>query len=371
MNIGERLRKAREAIGYTQPVAAGKSGIGVSSISEFETGKREPSFSQLSRLAEVYKKTIEFFLADTVPTEAVPLWRDEPATEEERKETEARFRQLCEQYHRLELCCGEIKRPRLPEPDVSSRQEFGYRQSELFASKVQSEFGLGEVPTVSLKQILEETYYVKIFYLDFPSGSAISEVSPVFGPAILLNQRNRQWRRSFDLGHELFHILTWNILRRENTRGFVADEKEESLANTFASRLLMPQEPLERRLLSKLSDDEQRIALDQLYDIAREYDVSLDALICRVASIFRFKKEDTEKYRDLGRKYIARLKPRFLYEPERLPERYRDLAKRALREGRLSLMQFAKYMNLSYKKAQEYLTEDDEFRDEKISIPIT
>lgn len=369
MNIGERLRKAREAIGYTQPVAAGKSGIGVSSISEFETGKREPSFSQLSRLTEVYKKSIDFFLTDTVPPEAVPLWRDPPTSDEERKETEAKFRQLCEQYHRLEVCCVEVKRPRLPAADVARPEELTYRHVESFARKVREQFALGDTPGPCLKTRLEETYYLKIFYLDFP-GSAISSVSEVFGPAVLLNRRNKPWRRTYDLAHEVFHLLTWPLFRTRNDGTHIPSTNEESLANKFASVLLIPEESLRERLDSH-TDSTGNLSLHHLDDISREYDVSLDALICRISSIFRFKPEATERYRDLGRKYVAGFEPRPIFEPQKFPGRYCDLAVRALRGGRLSLMQFAKYMDLNYKKAQEYLTEDDEFTDEKISIPIT
>lgn len=369
MDIADRLKIARKAIGYTQEKTEKESGIGISSISNFENGVREPSFSQLSRLAEVYKKTIDFFLADTVPAEAVPLWRDEPATEEERKETEARFRQLCEQYHRLEVCCVEVKRPRLPAADVAHPEELTYRHVESFARKVREQFALGDTPGPCLKTRLEETYYLKIFYLDFP-GSAISSVSEVFGPAILLNRRNKPWRRTYDLAHEVFHLLTWPLFRTRNDGTHISSTNEESLANKFASVLLIPEESLRERLDAH-TDSAGNLSFHHLDDISREYDVSLDALICRVASIFRFKKEDTERYRDLGRKYVAGFKPRSSYEPQQFPERYCDLAVRALRGGRLSLMQFAKYMDLNYKKAQDYLTEDDEFRDEKISIPIT
>jgi Zn-dependent peptidase ImmA (M78 family) len=368
MDIAGRLRIARNAIGYTLKKAEKESGIGYTSISAFENRNREPSFSQLSCLAEVYKKTIDFFLSDTLPIEAMPLWRDEPATEEERKETEARFHQLCEQYHRLELCYGEIKRPRLPAADVELPEELTYRHVESVARKVREQFALGDTPGPCLKTRLEETYYVKIFYLDFP-GSAISSVSEVFGPAILLNRRNKPWRRTYDLAHEVFHLLTWTLFRTKNAGAHIPSTNEESLANKFASILLMPEESLRERLDTH-TDSAGNLSLHHLDDISREYDVSLDALICRIASIFRFKKEETEMYRDLGKKYVAGFEPRPSCEPQQLPERYRDLAVRALRVGRLSLMQFAKYMNLSYKKAQEYLTEDDEFRDEKISIPI-
>jgi len=56
MQIGQRLRLARQAVGYTIQKASREAGIGESSISEFENSKREPKFSQLAKLAEAYKK---------------------------------------------------------------------------------------------------------------------------------------------------------------------------------------------------------------------------------------------------------------------------------------------------------------------------
>ena len=365
MDIGPRLKIAREAIGYTLRKASEESDIGESSISEFENAKREPKFSQLSKLAEVYKKKIEFFLTDETIVEQVLLWRDQPNTKEERKKTEAEFRQLCEQYHNLEILMGEVKEPKLPMPDITEAQKFDYDQAELFAKKVQEIFRLGDIPIASLKQILEEIYYVKIFYLNF-SGSAVSTVSQEFGPAILLNAKNKQWRRSYDLAHELFHLLTWHIFRSARK---IESECEDKLANAFASRLLMPEEPIKDRLKTSVNDKGQ-IRLDQLDNIAREFDVSLVALIYRIATIFKFRKEDTERYRNVAERYVQFLRPRPSYEPNKLPERYCDLAQRALVEGKLSLMQFAKYMGISYRKAQEYLAEDGDFKDEKISISV-
>ena len=97
MQIVERLKIAREAIGFTLERAAKESGIGVSSLSEFENDKREPRFSHLSKLAHLYRKTVEFFLTDEPIIEDVMLWRDKPGGEES-KRTEAEFKHLCEQY---------------------------------------------------------------------------------------------------------------------------------------------------------------------------------------------------------------------------------------------------------------------------------
>ena len=363
MDIGQRLKIAREAIGYTLEEAEQKSGIGKSSLSEFENAKREPKFSQLSRLAEVYKRTIEFFFADEPLVENVMLWRKKPTVEGEKEKTEAEFRQLCQQYHKLEVLTGEVKRVALPHADVTKTEDFDFRQAELFAKYVRDSFRLGDIPIASLKRRLEEVYYIKIFYLDF-AGSAISIVSEEFGPAILLNGKNKQWRRSYDLAHELFHLLTWGVFRSETKE---VSEYEEKLADAFASRLLMPEEYINDRVKSS-TDDEGQISFDQLDDIARELDVSLVALIYRIASIYRFKKEETAKYIKATEQYLKFLKPRESYKPNKLPERYYDLAQRALREGKLSLMQFAKYMGISYRKAQEYLVEDEDFKDEKVSI---
>ncbi len=365
MQIGERLRLARAAIGYTLERVAAETNIGPSSLSDFENDKREPRFSQLSRLAELYRRPVEFFLSEEPVAENVMLWRDAPETQEQVKETEAQFRRLCEQYRNIEVILNEVRETKLPAPRVSDAEDFDYAEAEYFARQVQKEFCLDDVPIASLKKKLEEVYYIKIFYLSF-SGSAISTVSEQFGPAILLNSNSRQWRRSYDLAHELFHILTWHVFCPHEG---VASDQEERLANAFASRLLMPEESLTFRIKGR-TDANGRISFGQLDDIAREYDVSLQALIYRLASIYRIPKEKTADYIEHAQKYQTCLKPRSSGHPDERPERYSSLATRALNEGKLSLTQFAKYMGLTYRKAQEYLMDEGDLTDEEVSIPV-
>ena len=365
MNIGERLKIARNSLGYTQKKVSEQTGIGESSLSAYENNEREPRFSDLSKLAEAYKRSIDFFLADNLLAEPTMLWRDGPSKQEEMKETEAEFRRLCQQYHRLELCTAETQKAAFPQPDITSPESFSFLQAESFARKVLNEFCLGDIPAASLKRILEERYYVKIFHLEF-TGSAISTLSDEFGPAVLLNSRNVPWRRNYDLAHELFHLFTWGIFRVKSKE---PGNDEEKLADCFASRLLMPEESLKQRIAA-LIDKQEQAPLDRLDDLAREFGVSLDAIVYRLSTLLKIKKGDTEKYLAAAKQLAKLHKPRKSDEPEMLPQRYCDLAHRALRNGRLSLMQFAKYMNISYKKAQEYLTEDEDFTDEKVSIPV-
>jgi Zn-dependent peptidase ImmA (M78 family)/DNA-binding XRE family transcriptional regulator len=366
MNIGARLKLAREAIGYTLEKVSEETGIGASSVSEFENEKREPKFSQLSLLAELYRKSVEFFLTDQTITTEVLLWRAKPNDETEMKKSEARFKQLCEQYRKLEILTGEIKQVKLPSIEVKDDQ-FTYRDSNLLAEKIHKEFGLGDLPSASLKQTLEEKYYVKIFHLSF-NGSAISTVSAQFGSAILLNKDSKLWRRNFDLAHELFHILTWPIFRTHNgTDVKLTKREEEQFANAFASRLLLPTDIVKNKIESAVSEKHE-VSFESLYEIAREFGVSLDALMWRLLYLYNKPAEQIEKYIADAKSLLDNLPKRPSDIPEELPERYWRLATRALRDGKLSLMRFAKYVGISYKDAQKYLVEDKDVADEKIPI---
>ncbi len=330
MDIGKRLKIARNAIGYTLEKASQETGISPSSINEFEHDKREPKFSQLSRLANVYRKTVEFFLTDELPPEELMLWRVVPNNEEEMKKTEAEFKQLCGQYRKLEMLTNEVKVIKLPQLDVN-REEFDYRQASKLAECFQRDFILGDIPSASLKQILEENFYVKIFHLAF-YGSAVSTSSENFGAAILLNEDSKLWRRNFDLAHELFHLLTWRIFR-VNESGHEPSEHEEKLANAFASRLLLPTDIIKDKI-EEAKGKKGQISFEVLDEIAREFGVSLEALLWRMLYLYNKPVEEIEKYIEQAKKIKSRRPLRRSDKPDELPDRYCSLAIRALRAAR-------------------------------------
>jgi transcriptional regulator with XRE-family HTH domain len=52
MDVGREIRRLREARGWSQAKLAGDTGMGVSGISQIETGARNPSAVTLSKIAE-------------------------------------------------------------------------------------------------------------------------------------------------------------------------------------------------------------------------------------------------------------------------------------------------------------------------------
>jgi Zn-dependent peptidase ImmA (M78 family)/transcriptional regulator with XRE-family HTH domain len=367
MQLSERLRLARSAIGYTLDKVAEGTGIGQSSLCEFENGKREPRFSQLSRLAQFYRRSVDFFLNDRLVVDELMLWRDPPSQDEQIKSTEAEFRQLCEQYRRLELLLDEPSGPGLPQAE-GSPEKFTFRDSARLAENFQRQFLPGEIPSASLRQVLEERFSIKVFHLSF-SGSAISTLSPEFGPAILLNSSSRLWRRNFDLAHELFHLLTWSVFRVSAPVTCTATEQEEKLADAFASRLLLPTDAVRNRI-DDLKNDKDQIGLEQLDEISREFGVSLNALLWRLLYLYNKSVEEIQELIEEGERLKLMRPPRRSDQPDPLPERYWSLAVRALRDGKLSLIQFAKYTGLSYREAQQYLTDRENLADEEISVSV-
>jgi Zn-dependent peptidase ImmA (M78 family)/DNA-binding XRE family transcriptional regulator len=110
------------------------------------------------------------------------------------------------------------------------------------------DFELGSVPAKRLPEVMERRLDVLVLMVD-----AIDRVSGAACrlpdlDAVIINRHEVPGRRHFDLGHELFHILTWDMMPPEHVEDAseVSNNRIEQLANNFASAVLMPTWALER-----------------------------------------------------------------------------------------------------------------------------
>lgn len=366
MNPGLKIRHARKRSGLTLERLSSISAIGVSSLSEFENGKRQPSLSQLQALSSALNRSVDFFLSDAPVGAEYVLWRLKPS-DPDSGQIETRFLRLCEQYHNLEVWLDERLDADLPVAKEPAGT-YHFRHAERLAHEVRKQLGLGDHPAQSLLTVLEETCGVKVFHLGFePTGTAACTVSEDCGPAVLLNAGSVRWRRNFDLAHEFFHVLTWSIFRKgEGESGQCAGESEEKLANAFASRLLMPDEAVRTEL--DRSFERGRMTFSRLFDVARKFDVSVEALVWRMVFLDYMKQEEApriiERYRNNARLIES---GRERDEPPERPVRFMALAYRAVRSGEMSMGRFAEYMGISRSDAKRIMAEAPEDDDE---VPI-
>ncbi len=368
MSLTDRLKHARRKAGFNLREVEERTGIGQSSLSEYEAGKRTPRLAQLQALAEVYRRSITFFFAEDEPAPEVVLWRQRP-DDAVASDIERKFLRLCEQDHNLEVWCAERRACDLPIASGNA-SDFDYPDAERLSYDVRAKLKLGDRPGQSLLPVLAEVCGVKLFHLRFePTGTAACAVSASFGSAVLLNANNVRWRRNFDLAHELFHLLTWSVFRTgTDDDGHVASEREEKFATCFASNLLMPDEVT--RVVVNSATRDGKIGFDDLFKIAREFDVSGEALLWRIHFLSRNRKDDSETRSDIARfnKFFRASEEREKDTPLERPARFVALAEKALRRGHMSQGRFAEYLNISRREAMKF-AEQEAREDEEITIP--
>jgi XRE family transcriptional regulator, fatty acid utilization regulator len=352
MPLGPKLRSAREKAGLSQADACARSGVGESSLSEFENGRRAPSLAQLDALARTYSRSLASLLSDEPEPATVVLWRQRPPAGAE--DVEAKFLRLSEQYANLERWCGEKTRSRLPSPPATPNM--ASNAAEEMARSVRVLLGLGDRPALGLLRVLEEDYGAKIFHLPFePTGTAACTRSEAFGDAILLSAGSVRWRRNFDLAHELFHLLTWNVFRPASA---TSTKPEEKLADRFASALLLPEEALRSAVTRRLTNT-NRVTTAALFEIARDFDVSVDALVWRLHDLYGGKDRAYTKARIQALHEVAKLyEERTRDVPSARPERFRALAVTALRSGEISTGRFAEYLGITRGEAMKYVEQE-------------
>ena len=364
IQIGQRLRAARERAELSQAEVCRRTALGESTLSELENDRRSPSLAQLDLLARTYARSVASFLSDAEAATTTVLWRKRPA--EGAEELEAKFLRLIEQYANLERWCNDVASCRIPDVQKPP-QAFCVADAEELARVVRRDLGLGDRPALSLLRVLEEECGVKLFHLPFePTGTAACARSDDYGIAILLNSKNVRWRRNFDLAHELFHVLTWNIFRPESPSG---GEREEQLADAFASTLLLPEEALRSALNRRRI--EKKLSTAAVFDLARDFDVSIDAIVWRLHTLFGVKDRGYTKQRiDAFRAAAPLYEERTKDVPPTRPERFHALAVTAIRSGDLAIGRFAEYLGITRGEAMKFVEQEAPL-DEAMELPAS
>jgi Zn-dependent peptidase ImmA (M78 family) len=317
--LGARIRELRKKLNLKQTDLATELGVG------------SPQMS------------IAYLLAteDPKPQPSV-LWRVLPSPTQ-RSTKEAKFLNRCKEYALLEELSGTTRARQLPQKTVDATT-ISFGEAGELADEARREFTLGEQPATSLEKTLQNQYGVKIWYEDLEEGSAAATLGD-FGPAILMNRKEAPWRRNYNFAHELFHLITWeSIPAAPLERDESLKAKIEKIANSFASCLLLPAEPVRREIGKRV--EQNQIGDSDLVEIARNFDVSTQALIYRLQNLRLITKDTAESIlndEDFCRLDRSTMSGRW-WEPPELPERFVRLAFVAYQKGRLSRARLAQLL---------------------------
>ena len=104
----------------------------------------------------------------------------------------------------------------------------------------------------------------------------------------------------------------------------IATARQETLANVFASHLLMPTEAIRREVNPLIRDE--RSTLKLLYDVARQFDVSVEAILWRIKDVYGFEKQRIQHAVEQYRGFASVWETRENDEPRGRPQRFVALA---------------------------------------------
>lgn len=357
MELAERLRKAREAVGLSIGEAATRLGFGnYQTLSNIEKGEREVKASELMQFAKTYFCNLNSLLAEEgFPQPAVHfLWRRAPS--ERKAEVEASIRHRFEGYHLLEKLLHLAEEGTGLSIAITPADVRNYHKVDALAARVSNLLNLGSRPALSLQKVMEQVLRTKILFVELSDfGSAASTVHPEFGAAIVVNSDEAPWRINFTLAHELFHIITWHMF---NPADLEQDEflfKDiEKKAERFASTLLLPESSVREELSSRIKD--QKLSFSDIVDVAREFGVSTQALLYRMANMRLI---DWEKANNLANDdelhMIDRRIRRDTTSEAPSSERFTLLAVKCLRKGLISRGKFSELLDIDRADIDEFL----------------
>ena len=355
--LAERLRKAREAAGLSIGEAAARLGFtNYQTLSNIEKGEREVRATELALFAKTYFCNLSnLLMGEDVQAPAVHfLWRQAPS--ERKAEVEASIKHRFEDYHLLEKLLGLAEEGAGPAISVSPADVRNYHQVDSLAARVSNLLNMGSRPALSLQKVMEQMLRTKILFVELSEfGSAASTVHPEFGAAIVVNSEEAPWRINFTLAHELFHIITWKTFDPADLEQNEALFKDiEKKAERFASTLLLPESAVREELNARIR--EQKLSFSDIVDVAREFGVSTQALLYRMANMHLLA---WEKANDLAKNdelmMIDRRARRDADYEAPTSQRFILLAVKCLRKGLISRGKFSELLNIDRADIDECL----------------
>lgn len=362
--IAERLKKERELIGYKLKDVAQRMGFENHQVlGNIECGKRPLKASELVRLAKIYGRGAEFFLKEQFPAPRI-LWRDSAKTEETEL-AERKFVGICQKYSRLleltqENFQSDFLRPLLSAPSKQAIMKQSFYYVIELAEQTRKMLDLGARPAHSLADVLEGSFGVLVLYWDLKNAGSAASLCGEGCRAAVINSADAPWRRNYDLAHELFHLITWELFSEEEVCAPPKQGKRnliEQWADAFASALLLPEEEVRSEFQKRVIDKE--ITYISLVEIAREFRVSIDALLWRLTTLSLLKRKYVDRWlsegriRDIDRQ--ARSEDFDWYKPPYLSTRYVTLAIKAYFMGKISRARFAEYIDIPFSKVTDFL----------------
>ena len=280
VEIGDRLRKARQASGLTQSQASAAIAVSRPTLVAIEQGTRRAKAEELQALAECYGTGLNRLLSPSaVHLDLTARFRSLGRNLPEITPALALLNKLASATVELERLLG-IQPPTIPLAEQRIAPSSINQQAEEAALTARYALGLGLAPIPNFVALLEEEIGFRIFVRKLPRAiSGAFGYEPAAGACILLNERHHPYRIAMTAAHELGHYVSnrsfGDIVGAEE----LGSSNEERFANVFSYAFLMPASTVRRRF-QEIRDTFNAFTPRHLVSMARSFHVSTQAM-CR------------------------------------------------------------------------------------------
>ena len=286
IEIGERLRLAREVTGLTQANAAAMVDIARTTLLAIEKGQRRVQLPELQQIARLYRTSVNAILRrEAVHVDFAPRFRKLAKSSDEASQAAARLlANLVRAEVELEGLLG-INPTRNYPPERPIMPGDVRTQAENDATELRQWLGLGLAPIRDLVSLLELELGVRVYVRPLDSTvSGLFAYHENVGASILLNANHPRERRAQSGGHELGHLVGTRqkveILRADGDDG----SREERYASAFGRAFLTPARTVMQRFRD-VTAGASRLTRRHVILLAHTFGVSREAMVRRLEEL--------------------------------------------------------------------------------------
>ena len=344
--LGERIRIEREKMNISLLELSRKIGFkNYQVLSNIEHGRRNVTTNELIKIAKSLSLSLDYLLFEqSASQECRVIWR-ECKSPEKCKVYENRLKTFCFNYKKLNEIMSRKINPFFPlskEDRILRSCKNYFKTAEKLADRIIDEYELGSYPALNLIEALK-LRDILIFFFDLRNHGSSASMLGDFGGAIVLNTKNKLWRRNFDIAHEFFHLLTWDIFDLDKLNNNNKSDIEK-YADAFASNLLIPGKVLDEEI-KKIN---QNLNPMDIINLSLKFCVSLDAMLWKLLNFKYISVKEKDKLINnsyLKKVYEIQFSSKFITEVDELPDNYIWLILNAYMEEKISKMKMANYLN--------------------------
>lgn len=287
VEVGERLRIAREEANKTQAEAANAINIARTTLVAIEQGQRPARISEVQNLAKLYKTSVNALLRrEAVHVDLSPRFRKLQIDRDHEAVDEAvrLLSDLAKAEVELENLLG-VKRVRNYPPERPILPGDVRAQAEQDALELRQRLGLGLAPITDIVTLLEMELGMRVFVRRFDGRiSGLFAYDDELGACMLLNANHPRERRAQSAGHETGHFVSTRT--KPEVLHFAEEEnsREERYAHAFGRAFLTPPRAVMQKF-REITAGSSKFTRRHVIVLAHFFGVSREAIVRRLEEL--------------------------------------------------------------------------------------